>query len=238
MNSRRILILFLILLIRASLFAQTSIGVEGGLSYNTWHTNISNRSSTELTGLSGFNIDIPLRYRAYPWLYITTAPGIAQKGYSMDRTDSLYGEYDRHINTYLHLPIGVSLVYEWRRLRGTLDPGVYAGYWLSGRVKGAVANIFGVSETTSSTDQTTQQFRLSPYDEPYTFLSQRDNRWELGWVLGLGLQYHLTGRYWLTATSRYYQSLTSQEKAAVSPIPAYNRTWTFSIGGLLSLEKK
>jgi hypothetical protein len=212
--------------------------VEGGLSYNTYHTNISNRSSTVLNGLTGFNIGLPFRYKVYPWLYITTAPGVVQKGYSMDRSDSLYGEYDRHINTYLQLPVGVSLTYDVWRLRGTLDPGVYAGYWLSGRVKGAVADVFGVSETTNTAGQTSEQFRLSPYDESYSFLSQRDNRWEFGWVLGLGLQYHLTGRYWLTTSGRYYQSLTSQEKAAVSPIPAYNRTWTFSIGGLWSLDKK
>ena len=238
MNSRRIQIFFFTVLIKASLFAQTSVGVEGGLSYNTYHTNIANRSSTELTGLSGFNLDLPFRYKVYPWLYITTAPGIVQKGYSMDRTDSLYGEYDRHINTFLQLPVGVSLQYEWRRLRGTLDPGFYAGYWLSGRVKGAIADIFGVSENTNSAGQTTQQFRLRPYDDPYSFLSQRDNRWQFGWVPGLGLQYHLTGRYWLTASSRYHQSITSQEKASVSPIPAYNHTWTFSIGGLFSLDKK
>ena len=222
---------------KTSLFGQTSFGVEGGLSYNTYHTNISNRSATVLAGLTGFNIDLPFRYKINSWLYVATAPGIVQKGYSMNRTDSLYGEYDRHINTYLQLPVGVSLVYNWGRLRGTLDPGLYAGYWLAGRVRGAVADIFGVTDNTNTAGQTTERFQLSSYDESYTFLSQRDNRWELGWNLGLGLQYHLAGRYWLTAAGKYFQSLTSQEQTAVSLIPAYNRTWTFSMGGSWSLDK-
>jgi len=237
MDSRPVLILIFLFLQKTSLFAQTSFGVEGGLSYNTYHTNITNRSATTLKGVTGFNADLPFRYKIYSWLYVTTAPGVVQKGYSMNRTDSLYGEYDRHINTFLQLPAGVSLVYDWRRLRGTLDPGLYAGYWLAGRVKGAVADVFGVTDNTNSAGQTTERFQLSSYDESYSFLSQRDKRWEFGWHLGLGLQYHLAGRYWITAAGKYYQSLTSQEKDAASLIPAYNRTWTFSIGGLWSLDK-
>jgi opacity protein-like surface antigen len=234
MNSKPVLLAILSLWFAPPLFAQTTIGVEGGFCYNSYHTNIANRAATDLTGGAGFSIALPLRYRIYPWLYAVAGPDLAQKGYSMNRTDSLAGEYDQHTNTYLQLPIGVSLVYERHRWRIGLDLGLYAGYWLYGRIKGRTADIFG---SPGANGQTQEQFQLVGYDQRYTFDPRRDNRWEEGWWLGPGLQYRLTGRWWLTAGARYYQSLTSQEKTSVSPIPAYNRTWIFSIGGAWSLPK-
>jgi len=230
MINKPALLIILFLSAETSLFAQTSLGIEGGLSYNTYHTNIDNRTSTTLAGGTGFNLSIPLRYRIYPWLYVIATPGLVQKAYSLNRTDSLSGEYDRHDNAYFQLPIGVGLMRSWRRLRVGLDFGLYAGYWLYGRVEGRTANIFG-----NATDNNSEQFGLSGYDASYSFDARRDNRWEEGWWLGPALQYRLGASWWLTARATYYGALTSQEKAPVSPIPAYNRTWIFSIGGTWSL---
>ena len=232
MNSKPVLLAILSLSFVTSLLAQTTVGVEGGFSYNSYHTNIANRAATDLTRGAGFSIALPFRYRVYPWLSIIAAPGLVQKSYSMNRTDSLSGEYDEHINTYFQLPIGVSLTHDWRRFRIALDLGGYAGYWLYGRQKGRTADIFGNSGSNSS-----EQFTLSSYDQPYSFNTRRDNRWEAGWWLGPTLQYRLTDAWWLTAGTHYYQSLSSQEKASVSPIPAYNRTWIFCMGGAWSIPK-
>jgi len=144
----------------------------------------------------------------------------------------LSGEYDQHSNTYFQLPIGVGYEHEWGRLRIDLDLGVYAGYWLYGRVKGSTADIFGGTSSGSS-----QQFPLTGYDKRYVFNSQRDRRWEEGWWIAPGLQYRLHDRWWLSAGARYFQSLSSQNKAPVSSIPAYNRTWVFYVGGAWSLPR-
>lgn len=230
MHSKHFFLALFFLPLTASLFAQTSLGVEGGFSYNSYHTNIANRAATALTGEAGFAIALPFRYRLYSWLYLTAAPGLVQKGYSMNRTDSLSGEYDEHVNTYFQLPIGVSFAHDFRRLRISLDLGGYAGYWLYGRQKGQTADIFG-----SSGSNGTEQFTLISYDQSYSFNTQRDNRWEEGWWFGPTLQYRIAAVWWLTADARYYQALSSQEKAQESPIPAYNRTWIFSVGGAWSL---
>jgi hypothetical protein len=237
MNSSLLSPCIFLLLLQTTLHAQTSLGVEGGLSNNRYETNISNRASTVLTNYNGIYVGLPFRYAIHPWLYLTTTPGLVQKGYSMDRTDSLYGEFDQHVNTYLQLPVGVSFVYNWRRLRVSLDLGVYTGYWLSGRVKGKTANIFNITDNIGANGQTSESFLLSDYSNKYSFLSERDNRWEFGWNIGPGLYYHLAGHCWLTGGARLYQSLTSQQKKAVSPIPAYNQNWIWSIGGLWTLDK-
>jgi hypothetical protein len=214
--------------------AQIAIGLEGGLTSNTWHTDISNRPTTDLTAGLGFTIGAPFRYKVRSWLYLTAIPGLVQKGYSINRTDSLTGEYEHHTNTYIQLPFGISLVCGSQRLQLGLGAGPYAGYWLSGRIKGRTADIFSAN---NNNGQTSDVFQLSSYDQQYSFLSQRDNRWEAGWWLGPEMQYRLTGAFRLTADARYYQSLTSQEKAQSNPISAYNQTWTFSIGGLWSPGK-
>lgn len=217
-------------MLTASLFAQSSLGVEGGLSYNSYHTNISNRAATSLVGKAGGSVALSLRYRVLSWLYVVAVPGLVQKGYSMNRTDSLNGEYDQHINSYLQLPIGVSLSHDWRRLRIGLDAGLFAGYWLYGRVKGSTADVFGNAGSNNS-----QQFMLTPYDVAYSFDSRRDNRWEEGWWLGPALQYRLRGSWWLTAGATYFYALSSQVKAPVSSIPGYNRTGAFSVGAAWSI---
>ena len=226
------LLVLLLLLLTASLLAQTSVGLEGGLSDNSYHTNIANRAATQLVNKAGFSMAIPWRYRVCAWLYGIAAPGLVQKDYSMDRTDSLSGEYDQHTNLYLQLPIGVGLMHEWGRLRVGLELGVYAGYWLSGRVKGNTAEIFGNAGANNS-----EQFQLTGYNTSYSFNAQRDQRWEEGWWTGLALQYQLTDTWGLTAGARYYGALTSQDKAPISAIPAYDRTWIFSFGAAWSLPK-
>ena len=226
-------LVFLVLFIlspTAPLFAQTSVGLEGGLSDNSYHTNIANRAATQLANKAGFSMAASLRYRVCAWLYAIAAPGLVQKGYSMNRTDSLSGEYDQHANVYVQLPIGIGLVHEWGRLRVGLDLGVYAGYWLSGRIKGNTAEIFGNAGANNS-----EQFRLAGYNSSYSFNAQRDKRWEEGWWTGPALQYRLTDTWGLTAGARYYGALTSQDKAPINPIPAYNRTWIFSVGAAWSL---
>jgi len=230
MPAKQVILVIFFFLLASSLCAQTTIGVEGGLSYNRFHTNIDNRPSTVLTAETGYSLALPVRHRIRSWLYATTAPGVVQKGYSMNRTDSLSGEYDQHNNTYLQLPIGVSFVREHERLRVHLDLGVYTGYWLYGQVKGSTADIFGGTSSGSS-----QLFTLTAYDKRYVFNSQRDRRWEEGWWIAPGLQYRLRDRWWLSAGARYFQSLSSQNKTPVSSIPAYNRTWAFYVGGALSL---
>jgi hypothetical protein len=231
MISRPIILVLLSLNLTASLSAQTTVGVEGGLGYNTYHTNISNRPASGLAGEVGCSFSLPLRYQLSSWLYVLTTPGLVQKGYSMDRIDSLSGEYDQHINTYIQLPVGAGFSHDWGRLRAAIDLGVYAAYWLYGRQKGNTADIFGNAGAND-----TQQFNLIAYDGPWSFDPRRDNRWEAGWWLGPSLQYRFTGSGWVTAGAKYFGALTSQTRAPESPAASYNRTWTFSLGAAWSLN--
>jgi hypothetical protein len=226
----RVALLFLPLLVLGiPLHAQVSMGVEGGLGVNYNITNASNRAATVLKGAAGYAVDVSLRYRVNSWLSVEVFPGVVQKGYSIDRTDSLYGEFESFRNTYAQVPLGIGLNYTRGRLTGALDPGLFAGYWLSGRVKGTTADIFSVTDQGGS-----EQFLLTGYDQRYAFLKARDDRWEWGWSFGFGIRYCVRGPWSLTADGRLEEALSSMEKA----IPSYNRTWIFAIGGCWSPKKR
>jgi len=208
--------------------AQTSLGIEGGVSSGYLNTNISNRASTSIAYDAGYTFDIPFQYKIKHWLYIETAPGITQKNYTINRTDTFAGIYESFINTYLQLPVMTKFVYG-NRLQVFGEAGIYCAYWLGGRVQGEVPNIFGVASN--------GDIELSSYNEQYKFNSQVDNRFEFGWIAALGAQYHLTKKYMAVFSCRDYQGLTSQQKNyAVNEIPQYNQTFTFSLGVMMKLR--
>jgi hypothetical protein len=216
--------------------AQISLGLEAGSSNDYLNTNISNRASTAINSETGYSFGLPFRYKILPWLYAGVTPNITQKDYSINRTDSLAGVYARYNNTYLQLPMMAHFVYG-KRLQAFANVGIYMGYWFAGHIKGNTPNIFAVTSTNTNTGQTIENFQLSAYNEKYIFDSQRDNRWELGWMAGGGLQYKLTGKYIIFWECSYYQSLTDQQKKyMVNQISQYNRTIVFSVGGLYPLK--
>jgi hypothetical protein len=213
--------------------AQFSLGVEGGVSAGYLNTNITNRSSTTVDYAAGYTFDIPFQYKINNWFCIETAPGITQKNYSFDRVDSFAGLYDTYVNTYFQLPIMGKFVYG-KRLQVFADAGAYFGYWLSARDKGTTFNILGNVIAVNSSGQSYEALEVVNYNEKRSFNSLIDNRTEFGWVTGIGLQYHFNDKYALIGTSKYYQSLTDQQKKySVNQIPQYNGVFTFSIGGMM-----
>jgi hypothetical protein len=223
----KIFLFFLLIIFTPALKAQTALGIEAGISSSYLSTNISNRAATSIAYDIGYTINIPFQYKIKEWLYVETAPNITQKNYSINRTDSFAGNYESFLNTYLQLPIMAKFVFG-KRLQWFADAGAYGGYWLSGRVQGTTPNIFNI---------TAAGIQSTSYSEKYQFNNQTDNRFELGWVAGVGAQYHVTKKYMLMASARYYQSLTSQLKNyTVNEVPQYNQTFTFSIGGMMQFR--
>ena len=177
----------------------------------------------------GYDAAMTFRYKVWPWCYLSLMPSVLQKNYTLNRTDSLNGAYERFENTYLQMPLTVSLMFG-RHLRWWLDPGVFLGYWTAGRRKGAVPDILSATSSVSASGQSIESYRLTNFNTVYEFLASRDNRWEFGWTLGIQAQYPVKNSFGITAATRFYQALTDQEKASVSTTPAYNRTWSISLG--------
>ena len=226
--------LFVFLLANNVSYSQIEIGLLGGVSNNLLNTNITNRASTKIDKMLGYNIEAPICYTFNNLFFVQISPNITQKNYSISRTDSLLGVYMQNNNTYFQIPISVGFLVG-NRLKIFTNTGAYIGYWISGEEKGKIPNIFSV--TNSGNRQQTEIFQLTTYSQSHVFNSQRDNRIELGWGAGGGLKYKLSKKYSLVAEVLFYKSLTDQQtKYMINQTPQYNQTFIFSVGFFYSFK--
>lgn len=215
---------------------QVSIGVQGGAGFNYLQTDIADRTATAITSRVGYVIEAPVEVRLYDWLYAKGLPALVKKNYRIERSGSLSGVYTNYNNTYLQLPLLAHFVWG-KRLRIYADAGPYLAYWLSGRVTGNTPDIFDINRSTSSSGQTTQEFRLAVYNEPYQFNAQRDNRVEWGGAAGVGVQYKVRKKLQLVAGSMVYQSFTDiQKQYMINQKAQRNQTVVVTAGCLYMLK--
>lgn len=235
--------LALALLCHTKTQAQFSVGVQAGYANNYLLTNASNLISTEYKPLAGFSAAVPLEYAVTDWFAIKAAPGFTQKSYRMQRTGFYYGVYQDNTNGYIQLPLTAQFSFGGEKLRGFVEGGGYAGYWMTAHVKGRMPNILNQPAYTSNTSNAQpnnvfDEYTAYEYNEKYTFDKTKDNRIELGVLAGAGLSYQLTDAYKVFAEATYFNGLTDQQKKyQTNQVPRYNQTWVFSLGIMFSLGK-
>jgi hypothetical protein len=113
---------------------------------------------------------------------------------------------------------------------------LYGGYWQGSQVKGTMPNILNtIDNNTSNTSSVYDYENPYNYDEKYNFDSRKDNRFEAGWVAGIGISYNLNKRYQVFTEGRLLYSFTDQQKdyQAVQ-VPRYNSTYGINVGVLYS----
>jgi len=235
---RKTSLLLLFIITAAELKAQSSIGLETGLSAGYLNTNIANRESSEITYRLGYSIAVPFEYKLNKWLSVETAPGILQKNYSISRTDSLAGAYTSFINTYLQVPvIAKAILFHKKKLTFFANAGFYYGYWLAAKQRGNEPDIFTATESNNSSGQTTSTIHYTSFDQKYTINEQIDNRSEWGWIAGAGVQKQINQQYMMYASVRVYEAFTQQQKNyMINQIPQYNETYTLSVGAMYLLK--
>src|SRR5688572_25070447 len=172
------------LLCAAGAQAQLYVGIEAGANKNYLISNTEDKPFFDYKPSNGYSIGVPIRY-SFPKLSwfggIQATPSFVQKNYRMQRSGYYEPIYQQTDNSYLELPVMAQFRFGGRigktqSLHGILNLGGYGGYWLSGNVKG---------RTLSPMDPNNYQ----SYDEPYAFSDEKDNRFELGGLAGIGVQY-------------------------------------------------
>jgi hypothetical protein len=201
--------------------AQVSLGVEAGANRNYFLSNTSDKPFFEYQPSYGYSVGASVRYE-FPKLSswfggIQAVPTYIQKNYRIQRTGDYSPMYQQMTNSYLQLPVMAQFrfgghINKTQTLHGILNLGGYAGYWMSGQVKGRAVSPFDPTNYTS-------------FDTKYAFDNTKDNRIELGAVAGIGLQYALREKYSVSVEYRYTPSLTDQQKAyQLDQTPRYNDT--------------
>ena len=171
--------------------AQWRVGVTGGATYNVFSMDKQYLDDYRIDGRWGVTLGVSGQYDINSWLAVRADLNWTQKNYRKYRV-KLYEMDFKYQNNYLQLPVMASLSVGGQKLRGFCNRGVYAGYWLNSYRKGTDYNSFG-------------EYTFG-FSENVEFNSDRDKRWDCGFVGGLGLEYRITPHWTAQAELRYYST--------------------------------
>lgn len=197
---RKLFIIFIILLFLSPLVlnAQWRIGASGGADYNRYSINTNYQVDFRYEGAWGWSAAVFGQYNFTDWLGIRAELEAMERNYRFYRTGVWAGtNYVLH-NTYLQLPVMAQFSFGGQNLRGFVNVGCYAGYWLTGKYKGTVVDM--INEMTI------------PINEPYIFQNEKDQHWDFGLAGGLGIEYRFLEHWALHVEGRYYYSFVSTVK--------------------------
>lgn len=219
-----------------SVQAQFSAGISAGFTA-TQSDKDPKQAYAQYLPAGGFAIGIPLQYELSKRWAIRAEPGLFQKNISFERTGSYAGSWDKRYNSYVQLPLMVQYrTGEWRKFSGFAQVGLSAGYLVAARQEGAAPDIYDLIDTQNPDGTHTSWFRIKEYNGKYTFDSKKDQRFDIGAVAALGLNYHYNHRYTFYLEFRYSQSFNSYEKEYMNlqERPKY-LTGTAMIGCMMQL---
>ena len=218
--------------------AQLSAGIEAGYNKNYLVTNNANRAFTNYQPLNGFEVGIPVQYKITDWFAIQADPAFIEKNYNQERSVFFAGVYQDNYNNYIQLPLMGHFMFGGQRLKGFLNAGIYAGYWLAGTVKGEMPNILNIVDNETASNSIYDYENAYKYNEKYAFDSRKDNRLDAGWAGGLGISYEINKRCQVFTEGRLLYDFTDQQKNYMaSQVPRYNTTCTINAGILIHLKQ-
>jgi len=204
-------LLTLVALVLPSLaFAQWRVGVNGGATYN--HSTISKHYMTDYQWKDrwGVTLGVMGQYDVNDWLGVRAELDWTQKNYRLTRQILSNLDY-KYVNNYLQLPVMASFSFGGKQLRGFCNAGVYGGYWLTSGREG--------------TDFNNSSEKVYEFSEDIKFNSERDQRFDFGFVGGIGVEYRFCQRWAAQVEMRYYYSTVSTQKDYMRlSDPRYNST--------------
>jgi hypothetical protein len=223
-----------ILLIPGSYYtahAQWYVGISAGWNKNYINSDISNRPFSQYKGKSGFSTGIPVLYQFNSWMGVQAELMYAQKNYQLVRSGYFNGIYENTKNSYLQLPVMAHFIFGEKKLTGFLNIGGYAGYWITSSISGTTVNFEDIIQNQGKDENIFDGLRPYNYNENYPFLHDRDQRWGIGGLLGIGMEYHFNNGFIPFWESRYTADITDQQKNyMIKRYPRRNETINLQIG--------
>ena len=196
--------------------AQWRVGVMAGADYNSYSVDKHYMLDYKNRGEWGVTFGVTGQYDFNSWLGVRTELNFTQKNHRFKRETIRSINYWT-MNNYLQVPVMASFSFGGERLRGFCNAGVYGGYWLSSSRRGTDYNVlFG------------QTYKIS---ESIDFNSERDQRWDAGFVGGMGVEYRFANRWAAQLELRYYYSTVSTQKKMPHTVDSrYNSTLAIQAG--------
>ncbi|GMO37566.1 MAG: hypothetical protein Ta2F_13810 [Termitinemataceae bacterium] len=193
---------------------------------------------------NGWTIGIPIRYKFFSWLSLQAEPTFITKNYSYKRStkgltaDKMWvdrmigGTYQNTTNSFVDFPIMINISARIvnPKLRMFVNAGGFFGVWAASKVEGKLNSV-----DSNPYDPAKYGNRYAEYDEYLQFDKKRDNLFDAGLLVGLGMEYSFKVCT-IFAEWRYNYSLTDLQKKydTVEMVPNMNDTWTMQAGILFN----
>jgi hypothetical protein len=195
-------------------------------------------SYTEKKPGSGYLVGLKLSYSVDEKLNLVLSSMAISKNYLINRTGKYAGLFQKHNNLYIQLPLYCQFNFKSSiKINYFITSGLYAGFWASGRINGATANILNLLDTILSNGQIVEYFKVEKFDEEYSFNKSRDDRFDWGLLFGTGISYKATSKFSFYSELKFYPSLNDQQKKyMINQRSKHNQTYSLSIGCLMKID--
>ncbi len=215
MRKKILFMIATIMMLPLSMHAQWRVGANVGTDYNHYSLNTQYQNDVKFNDRWGVNCGVMGQYDVLEWLGVRAELDWVQKNYHRERI--IVNEQDyKMTNNYLLMPVMASMSFGGKQLRGFCNAGIYGGYWMNGYEKG-----------TDASSMTLVQYS---FNQKYTFNDSRDQRWDFGYVGGLGIEYRFANCWAAQLEARYYYSVTSTIKSDVVDDNRYHSTLSLQAG--------
>jgi hypothetical protein len=205
------------------------LGIIGGYTNNGLYAGGDNRAFSQYERGHGFEISIPGRYRFTNWFALQAELQYIQKNYTLSRDGNYEGIYMDVTNSFIDIPVMANFSVGNSKVRGFLNAGAFCGFWVNSHRQGRAF------ESTHDNWDPAKTYYYD-YDETVGFESERDNRFDAGLLLGIGVQYD-----WKPVTffveGRFNYGLTDLQKDYMyKQLPRINDSVVITLGVLFNHE--
>jgi Outer membrane protein beta-barrel domain len=222
---------FLILILSISAHAQVFIGLGGGVGINNSLYNDFDNKSFDLKPGLGYHICFPVQLSLNSTLAVVSGFTFTAKDYSTQRVGKFSGQFTKFKNTYAQIPLAVQLnILSFKALHVNVKAGGFASYWMRGTLNGRTPNILNSSSSVDSNGNLIENIQWDSYTVPYNFQGFKDNRWECGVLMAIGITVPMK-TYTLFLNENLFQSLMGQRKEySIKGDRKVNQTWVLEVG--------
>ena len=189
---KRIAALLLIaLLVIPSLFSRSSgdryIGLSSGYAYSAINTDTGYKTGQSYLPGHGFTVSVPVIFQLHDSIGIETGIEFLQKNFTSGYLSATLNEvnetYEKSINSYIELPLAISLTLSHDSLAASFSSGIYCGLWLTSYREGKALG--------SSISLDDKEGYFGYYSGYHEFNERYDSRYGFGLLFRSSLEYRL-----------------------------------------------
>ena len=193
---------FIMFWLPITIHAQWRVGITGGPDYNNYSIDTHYMDNWHYEGARGFVTGIMGQYDFKEWIGARVELEWVQKNHR------LYGSGDyledtniERYNNYIQLPLMASLSAGYKRWNVFLNIGGYGAWWMNKKTAGDLTGInYGKIRV------------IEHVTEDDSFCEESENRFDFGFVGGVGIEWQFYKDFGCQVEGRCYYSTASTQK--------------------------